>query len=63
MRPPSAIPCVDCDGTLHLLTLLPPDEPLEPDLVVAYRCDSCMERFDLVWEETPLNGETGNDTR
>ena len=53
MRPPAAIPCVDCDGTLHLLSLLPPDEPLEPALVIAYRCDSCMERFDLVWEEPP----------
>ena len=50
MMPPAEIPCVDCDGILHLLSLLPP-KPLDPGLVVAYRCDSCMERFDLVWEE------------
>ena len=55
MRPPAAIPCVDCDGTIHLLSLLPPDEPLEPSLVIAYRCDSCMERFDLVWEDPPVD--------
>ncbi len=54
MKPPPAIPCVDCDGTLHLLSLLPSDEPLEPGLIVAYRCDSCMERFDLVWEDPPV---------
>jgi hypothetical protein len=57
MKPPPAIPCVDCDGTLHLLSLLPPDEPMEAGLVVAYRCDSCMERFDLVWDEPPSNGD------
>lgn len=46
------MPCVDCDGTLHLLTLLDPDLPPEPGTVLAYRCDSCMERFDLVWDES-----------
>jgi hypothetical protein len=50
-NPPQAMPCVDCDGTLHLLTLLDHDLPPEPGTVLAYRCDSCMERFDLVWEE------------
>ncbi|MGH8926822.1 MAG: hypothetical protein ACRDWH_00605 [Acidimicrobiia bacterium] len=51
MNPPTTIPCVDCDGILHLISLLAPDEPLEPGTFLAYRCDSCMERFDLVWEE------------
>lgn len=50
-NPLQTIPCVDCDGTLHLLSLLDPDWPPEPGSVLAYRCDSCMERFDIVWEE------------
>ncbi|HSL27151.1 MAG TPA: hypothetical protein VLA54_12805 [Acidimicrobiia bacterium] len=58
MNPPSQLPCTDCDGTLHLISLLAPDELLEPGSVLAYRCDSCMERFDLVWEE-PQTGADG----
>jgi hypothetical protein len=48
--PPATLTCVDCGGSLHLLTLLDPDWPPAPDDVFAYRCDSCLERFDLVFE-------------
>ena len=51
-RPPATIVCVDCGGTAHLISYLPPeDEALDPGSPVAYRCADCMERFDLVWEE------------
>lgn len=49
--PPDTIVCVDCGGTAHRIGYLPPDEPLEPGMPVAYRCADCMERFDVIWEE------------
>lgn len=45
------IPCTDCDGTLHLLTVVDDEVPLVPGEILVYRCDSCMERFDIVWED------------
>lgn len=49
-NPPEAIDCIECGGRAHLITFLPPDEPLEEGYPVAYRCADCSERFDLVWE-------------
>ena len=49
---PTQMPCVDCDGTLHLLTTIDDEVPVEPGEIIAFRCDSCLERFDIVWEET-----------
>lgn len=57
--PPRLLTCVDCGGTLHLLTLLDPDWPPAADDVFAYRCDSCLERFDLVFEDAEP-GQPGN---
>ena len=49
-RPPPTINCVECGGTAHLLSFLPPeDEPLEEGTPIAYRCADCLDRFDLVW--------------
>ena len=48
--PPATIVCVECGGCAHLITHLPPDDPLEPGWPVAYRCADCMDRFDVVWE-------------
>ncbi|MGI8516139.1 MAG: hypothetical protein ACR2NT_13640 [Acidimicrobiia bacterium] len=47
---PARLPCVDCDGTLHLLTVFEEELPVEPGEIIAYRCDSCLERFDIVWD-------------
>jgi hypothetical protein len=49
--PPETFGCVECGGVAHLLTHLPPDEPLEPGYPVAYRCADCMDRFDVIWEK------------
>lgn len=49
---PTQMPCVDCDGKLHLLTIIEDEVPLEPGEILVFRCDSCLERFDIVWEET-----------
>ncbi len=42
--------CVDCGGTAHLITPLPPDDDVYPGDVLVYRCTDCLERFDVVYE-------------
>lgn len=48
---PDTIVCVDCGGTCHLLT--PPFEDesgrigFSPGDIVAYRCEDCLDRWDL----------------
>lgn len=41
------ITCVDCGGVAHLLSY-EPEEGWEPGDVVAYRCEDCLDRWDLV---------------
>jgi|TARA_B100001079_G_scaffold43601_2_gene34821 hypothetical protein len=49
VRAPSTIICVDCGGTCHLLGH--PDHDLEPGDSVAYRCELCMDRWDIVMSD------------
>lgn len=44
---PEQITCVDCGGTAHRISYVPP-EGWEPGDVVAYRCADCRDRWDLV---------------
>ncbi len=53
--PPNTITCVECGGVAHLITYLPPDEPLDSGYPLAYRCADCLDRFDVVWEEEDLD--------
>ncbi|MCZ7524961.1 MAG: hypothetical protein M5U14_00355 [Acidimicrobiia bacterium] len=50
MDVPETIVCVECGGVAHRLTY-PPPEGFEPGEVVAYRCEDCLERLDVVLEE------------
>lgn len=50
MHVPEQIICVECQGTCHLLSTRPADDPFMPGDFVAYRCPDCLERFDLVLE-------------
>lgn len=52
MRDPreTSVACVDCGGKCHLISMLPEDEPLEPETVLAFRCEDCGDRWDVVWE-------------
>ncbi len=45
----TTIQCVECGGVAHLLTYLPPDEPILPGTPLAYRCSDCAERFDIIY--------------
>lgn len=47
---PETIICVDCGGVCHLISYLDEDEELETGTVLAYRCEDCNDRWDLVWE-------------
>jgi hypothetical protein len=45
--PAATILCVDCGGRCHLLTHPPEDGMWEVGDVVAYRCEDCLDRWDL----------------
>jgi hypothetical protein len=46
--PEPTIVCVDCGGRCHLLTPSPEDGMWEAGEIVAYRCEDCRDRWDLV---------------
>jgi hypothetical protein len=54
VRAPTTIVCVDCGGTCHLLPH--PEHEFEPGDPVAYRCELCMDRWDVVM---PDEDDTG----
>lgn len=52
---PETIICVDCGGRCHLLSYAERDElgnelPFRTGDVVAYRCEDCLDRWDIVLE-------------
>lgn len=58
MPPPDTITCVDCGGTCHRITY-EPDEGFEPGDIVAYRCDQCLDRWDIELTADDLDPDTG----
>lgn len=59
MPVPTTIVCVDCGGTCHLLTYLDPEVPPEAGDYLAYRCEDCLDRWDVELTEEDLEAETG----
>jgi DNA-directed RNA polymerase subunit RPC12/RpoP len=47
IRPAEQIVCVDCGGRCFLLTHPPEDGIWEAGEFVAYRCEDCLDRWDL----------------
>ncbi|HEU5151288.1 MAG TPA: hypothetical protein VFU19_12370 [Iamia sp.] len=45
---PEVIDCIDCGGRAHRITHPPEEGDWEPGEVVAYRCEDCLDRWDLV---------------
>lgn len=45
--PEPTIECIDCGGRCHLISFAPEEGWAEGD-VVAYRCEDCLDRWDLV---------------
>ena len=46
--PEEIITCIDCGGRCHLLTTWPDDDPPQPGDVMTYRCEDCLDRWDLL---------------
>ena len=55
------IVCVECGGKAHLLTQFRPDDPPQPGDVVAYVCEECAHRFDIVLDDVDEFEEPGFD--
>jgi len=58
LQPAPQIVCIDCGGRAFLLTLAREDDVWEAGDIVAYRCEDCLDRWDLVLDDDP---ETGDD--
>ncbi|HET6874031.1 MAG TPA: hypothetical protein VFH70_04595, partial [Acidimicrobiales bacterium] len=56
LSPPDIITCVDCGGWAHLLTRWDDEDPPQPGDLATYRCEDCLDRWDLVVEEDDLPG-------
>ena len=48
MNPATIITCVECGGQAHLISFPPPGEEFEPGDHLVYRCEDCMDRFDVI---------------
>lgn len=53
---PEKIVCVECLGEARLMTVLPPDEPVEAGTALVYHCPDCYGRFDVVWADPVEEG-------
>jgi DNA-directed RNA polymerase subunit RPC12/RpoP len=51
--PEPEIVCIDCGGRCFLLTHPHEDGVWEPGEIVAYRCEDCRDRWDLVLPDDP----------
>jgi len=64
LEPDPVITCIDCGGRAHLLSSARLDEedagaePWRPGDIVAYRCQDCLDRWDIVLADD----ETGADS-
>jgi hypothetical protein len=45
---PERIDCIDCGGVAHLLTRPDDTGRFWPGDLVVYRCEDCMDRWDLI---------------
>ena len=54
MIPETVIDCIDCGGRAHLISTWPEDDPPQPGDVMVYRCEDCLDRWDLVLPEDEL---------
>lgn len=48
LTPHSEIDCIDCGGRCHLITFPPEDNRWEPGDLITYRCEDCLDRWDLL---------------
>jgi hypothetical protein len=61
VRPDPIITCIDCGGRAHLIA--PPGgdpeqsgaDEWEPGDIVTYRCEDCLDRWDLVLDDDAID--------
>ena len=56
IAPAEQIVCIDCGGRCFLLTHPTEDGTWESGDVVAYRCEDCLDRWDLVLSDDDEDG-------
>jgi hypothetical protein len=44
----AVITCIDCGGRAHLISYPPNERDWEPGDLITYRCEDCLDRWDLV---------------
>ena len=49
--PPAVIVCVDCGGRAHLVQEADPESPYTEGDIATYRCEDCLDRWDIVLTE------------
>jgi len=62
VQAPATIICVDCGSICHLLTPIDPEAPPDAGDIVAYRCEACADRWDIVLDDEDVSGDGGYDT-
>lgn len=45
---PAVITCIDCGGRSHLISRFDDEHPPQPGDLITYRCEDCLDRWDLV---------------
>ena len=55
--PPPQITCIDCGGRCFLLSMAREDGTWEAGDAVAYRCEDCLDRWDLVLEDSDIDND------
>lgn len=60
VQPAEVIVCVECGGRAHLLQPADPESPYNEGDFAAYRCEDCLDRFDLEVTAEDL-GDVGPD--
>jgi len=64
-EPDRVITCIDCGGRAHLLVTSDVDpedadaERWQPGDIVTYRCEDCLDRWDLVLDDNAV--ESGEE--
>ena len=50
------ITCIDCGGRAHLVSYPPEERDWEPGDLTVYRCEDCLDRWDLVVPDDDADG-------
>jgi hypothetical protein len=60
LAPEPTIICIDCGGRCHLLSMPREDGEWLPGDIVAYRCEDCLDRWDLVMPDDDDDAAAGD---